>query len=250
MNSAKNSMDRLRLLFEEQITVMTIAENLKIFDLSSYQEEMAKLNFNTAVIFDQGKWLKYDKGDAQPSPVSQVDLMPENTPILTAFRLLLGKRKYFIPDESGKLSYIVTRTDLDKIPLRIGIFGLISVLETHLKDLVRHHIPNWQESLSENRLQQAISLYEWKKERKEEIDLVQCLQFGDLGSIFSKNQRFKKFDPDFSRDNWVDMMNAIGKLRDALAHSQLRLGFSWEEIDRILLFIRGIIDKENKIFEI
>ncbi|EOZ98018.1 hypothetical protein A33Q_1525 [Indibacter alkaliphilus LW1] len=38
------------------------------------------------------------------------------------------------------------------------------------------------------------------------------------------------------------MMNAIGRLRDALAHSQLRLGFSWEEIDRILLFIRRIID--------
>jgi hypothetical protein len=235
-------MERLRLLFEEQITVMTIAEDLRIFDLATYQEEMANCNFNTSVIFHKGEWLKYDKGDEQPNLITQEDLMTENTPILVAFRLLLEKRRFFIPDESGKLSYIVTRTDLDKIPLRIGIFGLISILETHLKDLVRQLVPNWQDSLSEKRLEQAINLYEWKKDRKEEIDLVQCLQFGDLGSIFSKNQRFKKFEPDFSRDNWVDMMNAIGRLRDALAHSQLRLGFSWEEIDRILLFIRRIID--------
>lgn len=243
-------MERLRLLFEEQITVMTIAENLEIFDLNSFREEMEAKNYNTAVIFHEGKWLKFDLGDTNPSPVTQEELMPENKPVLLAFRMLLEKRRFFIPDEKGNLQYIVTRTDLDKIPMRIGIFGLISLLETHLKELVRKSIPDWQESLSENRLEQASRLHDWKKERGEEIDLVQCLQFGDLGSIFSKKQRFRKFEPGFSRDNWVDMMNAIGRLRDALAHSQLRLGFSWEEIDGIIVFIRRIIDSENITFSL
>jgi hypothetical protein len=122
-------------------------------------------------------------------------------------------------------------------------------LETHLKELIRKYLPHWEQSISENRLNSARSLYEWKKGRKEEIDLVQCLQFGDLGSIFSKNKRFKKFDPEYSRDRFVKMMNDIGQLRDALAHSQGNLGFSWEEIDHIIRFIRIIIDAEDQVFE-
>ena len=78
--------------------------------------------------------------------------------------------------------------------------------------------------------------------------MVQCLQFGDLGSIFSKNQRFKKFDDSYSRDRFVKMMNDVGQLRDALAHSQGNLGFTWEEIDHIIWFIRIIIDAEDQTF--
>lgn len=146
-------MDRLRLLFEEQISVMSIAENLKVFEMDNFRDEMKSNNFNTAVILYDGKWLKFDIGDAEPSSVSGDELMPESKPLLLAFRMLLEKRRFFIPDQSGNLQYIVTRTDLDKIPLRIGIFCLISLLETHLKEIIRRFLPEWQESLSENRLQ-------------------------------------------------------------------------------------------------
>lgn len=244
-----NSLDRLRLLFEEQINVLPIAENLVIFEKENFMEEMEKRNFHSAVIDVDGVLMKYDEGDGIPQPISEDDLMEANTPLLKAFRMLIDRRRYFIKDESGNLSYIVTRTDLDKIPLRIGFFGLISLFETHLKDFIRKYLPNWQESISENRLSRARNLYEWKKSRKEEIDLVQCLQFGDLGSIFSKNHRFKKFDDSLSRERFVQTMNNIGKLRDALAHSQSHLGFSWMEIDQIIVFIRNIIDSEDPVFE-
>ncbi|WP_194976055.1 CBS domain-containing protein [Aquiflexum lacus] len=244
-----NAIDRLRLLFEEQINVLPIAENLVIFEKENFKEEMERRNFHSAVVDVEGVMMKYDEGDDVLKPISQEDLMEANTPLLKAFRMLISQRRFFIKDEDGKLSYIVTRTDLDKIPLRIGFFGLISLLETHLKDMIRKQLPHWEESLTENRLSQARSLYEWKQARKEEIDLVQCLQFGDLGSIFSKNQRFKKFDPSLSRDRFVQTMNNIGQLRDALAHSQSHLGFSWDEIDQMIGFIRSIIDREDPIFE-
>lgn len=245
-----NSLDRLRLLFEEQINVLPIAENLVIFEKDNFKEEMERRNFHSAVVNVDSVMMKYDEGDDVLKPISQEDLMEANTPLLKAFRMLIAQRRFFIKDEDGNLSYIVTRTDLDKIPLRIGFFGLISLLETHLKDMIRKQLPHWEESLTENRLSQARSLYEWKKARKEEIDLVQCLQFGDLGSIFSKNQRFKKFDASLSRERFVQTMNNIGKLRDALAHSQSYLGFSWSEIDQMIVFIRSIIDREDPIFEV
>lgn len=249
MKARMNSMDRLRLLFEEQINVMPIAENLLLFDRSNYREEMEKRNFHSAIVNVDGQWMKYDDGDNTLSALTAEDWMDADTPLLKAFRMLIERRRYFIKDEEGYPAYIVTRTDLDKIPMRIGFFGLISLLETHLKDLIRKQLPHWEESLTENRLSQARELYDWKKARGEEIDLIQCLQFGDLGSVFSKKQRFRKFEPDFSRDNWVDMMNNIGRLRDALAHSQSHLGFSWEEIDRMIIFIRGVIDREDPVFE-
>lgn len=242
------SIDRLRLLFEEQINVMPIAEKLLIFDKYNFREEMGKRNFQSAVVDVDGVLMKFDTGDTTPVPIPEEDIMPSETPLLIAFRMLIIKRRYFI-EEDGKIAHIVTRTDLDKIPLRIGFFGMISLLETHLKELIRKYLPHWEQSISENRLNSARSLYEWKKGRKEEIDLVQCLQFGDLGSIFSKIQRFKKFDPEYSRDRFVKMMNDIGQLRDALAHSQGNLGFSWEEIDTIIRFIRIIIDAEDQVFE-
>jgi hypothetical protein len=244
-----NSIDRLRLLFEEQINVLPIAENLVIFEKDTYKEEMGKRNFHSAIVNMDGILMKFDEGDESPQELTEEDLMEASTPLLKAFRMLIAQRRFFIKDEDGKLAYIVTRTDLDKIPLRIGFFGLISLLETHLKDAIRKHLPNWQESISESRLSSAKNLYDWKKARKEEIDLVQCLQFGDLGSIFSKNQRFKKFDPNLSRERFVQTMNYIGKLRDALAHSQSNLGFSWEEIDQMIVFIRAIIDADEVIFD-
>jgi hypothetical protein len=244
-----NSLDRLRLLFEEQINVLPIAENLVIFEKENFREEMKKRNFHSAVVNMDGELMKYDEGDEGPQTISEEDLMEASTPLVKAFRMLIMQRRFFIKDEDGNLSYIVTRTDLDKIPLRIGFFGLISLFETHLKDFIRKYLPNWEESISENRLSGAKNLYEWKKARKEEIDLVQCLQFGDLGSIFSKNQRFKKFDASLSRERFVQTMNNIGKLRDALAHSQSHLGFSWSEIDQMIIFIRSIIDREDPVFE-
>lgn len=249
MKARMNSMDRLRLLFEEQINVLPIAENLMLFDQSNYREEMEKRNFHSAIINVDGTWMRFDDGDEAPSPLEEDDWMEADTPLLMAFRMLIKRRRYFIKDEEGNPAYIVTRTDLDKIPLRIGFFGLISLFETHMKELIRKHLPHWEESITENRLGQARNLYDWKKARGEEIDLIQCLQFGDLGSVFSKKQRFRKFEPDFSRDNWVDMMNNIGRLRDALAHSQSHLGFTWEEIDRMIIFIRGIIDTDEVIFD-
>lgn len=243
-----NAADRLRYLFEEQINVLPIAENLVVFDEDNYLEEMHKRHFHTAVFVREGQYWKFDDGASAPAPILPEDIIPADTPLIKAFRMLINRRRYFI-EEHGKLAYIVTRTDLDKIPIRIGFFGLISILETHLKDLIRKYLPDWEESISENRLGQAKELYQWKLSRNEEIDLVQCLQFGDLGSIFSKKQRFKKFDPDLSRDGFTDMMNDLGKLRDALAHSQASLGFTWEELDQKIAFVRQIIDAADPEFE-
>jgi hypothetical protein len=125
--------------------------------------------------------------------------------------------------------------------VRLGLFGLVSVLESVMREMVRISIEDWEESLSEERLEAARKLYQLKTARAEEIDLIQCLQLADLGAIFSKEQRFRRFGKSLSRKAYDDKIRRIGKLRDALAHSQEILPFDWEEIADVIAFIRHML---------
>jgi hypothetical protein len=235
----------LRQLFENHIPVMSIAEKLLIFREDNYREEMRKRNFQSAVIASDKGLLKYDEGDVSPSPLTYADLLSNNTPLLRAFEALMSKRRFFIRN-GDEVDHIVTQSDLDKIPMRLALFGLISALETNLRQLVKEEVPDWQQYLSQERLTAAHKLLLLKSARNEEIDLLQCLQLADLGSIFSKKRRYKKFDPCLSRDQYNSCFGKIGKLRDAVAHSQQILPFSWSEIHGLLVFIRKISESKNQ----
>lgn len=203
-------------------------------------------NFQTGVIHTPKSVLKFDLGDKNPSPISPDEVFSPDTPLFEVFPFIAYNRRVFIGIESI-ITHIATRSDLDKIPVRLGLFGLISVLESVLKEIVRNNLPKWEESLSQERLDSARKLYQLKIARSEEIDLIQCLQLGDLGSIFSKNKRYKLFGPSLSRNVYDDRIRSVGKLRDALAHSQNILPFDWEEISEMIGFIKDILKNNQQI---
>lgn len=227
-------------LFDRYIPVLSIAERTIPFQPTTFREEMQNRNFQTVLVQSPNGLRKFDVGDSDVSPLSKDDLMNGNTPLVRAFEKLLSRRRFFIETE-GSISHIVTQSDLDKIPMRLVVFGFISVWETFLRELCRQTIPKWQASLSAERLASAKELYQLKLRRNEEIDLIQCLQIADLGSIFSKNKRFLKLMPESSRDQYDAMVRNIGKLRDSLAHSQASLPFSWQEIHTQLAVMRQAI---------
>ncbi|MDN3687208.1 hypothetical protein [Cyclobacterium jeungdonense] len=227
-------------LFDRYVPVLSIAERTIPFQPNTFREEMSKRNFQTVLVQTPEGLRKFDVGDSDLSFIGEDDLMNGNTPLVRAFEKLLSRRRFFIETE-GTISHIVTQSDLDKIPVRLVVFGFISVWETFLRELIRQTIPQWQASLSAERLASAQELYQLKLRRDEEIDLIQCLQLADLGSVFSKNKRFRKLMPGASRDQYDAMVRNIGKLRDSLAHSQPSLPFSWQEIHTQLAFMRRAI---------
>lgn len=231
---------------QNHLRVKSIAEELLLFSLDNYKSEMSRRNFQTAVIQTPDGFLKFDLGDNTPSPISPDEVFSADIPLFEVFPFIALNRRAFI-GRNSKITHIATRSDLDKIPVRLGLFGLISVLESVLREIVRSSLPKWEASLSEERLDSAKKLYELKTARSEEIDLIQCLQLGDLGSIFSKNKRYKIFGASLSRNIYVDRMGNIGKLRDSLAHSQDILPFDWKEISTMIDFIKLILGKELPI---
>ncbi|WP_158858947.1 hypothetical protein [Lunatibacter salilacus] len=231
---------------QNHLRVKSIAEELLLFKMENYRQEMADRNFQTAVIQTPEGLLKIDLGDTKPTRISPDEIFSPDIPLFEVFPFIASNRRVFIGIDSN-ISHIATRSDLDKIPVRLGLFGLISVLESVIKELVRTSLPQWEESLSKERLDSARKLYQLKTSRSEEIDLIQCLQLGDLGSIFSKSKRYKLFDPSLSRKSFDDKIRNIGKLRDALAHSQDILPFDWSEISMMIGFIRDILKNKQPI---
>lgn len=232
--------------FQNHLHLKSIAEELVLFSPENFRQEMRIRRFQTAVIQTPTALLKFDLEDECPTPIDFDEVFSPDRPLFEAFPHIAQKRRVFI-GTTTKISHIATRSDLDKIPVRLGLFGLISVLESVLREIVRSSIPQWEESLSAERLEAAGKLYQLKTARSEEIDMVQCLQLGDLGSIFSKNQRFKRFGATLSRKVYDDRIRNTGKLRDALAHSQDILPFDWQEIAEMIGFIRDILENEQPI---
>jgi hypothetical protein len=86
---------------------------------------------------------------------------------------------------------IVTRADLQKPPVRLILFGLITLFEMHLTYLVRHFYPDegYLSKLSKPRIRAAQELMSERKERNEDLDFIDCLQFGDKTNlVLSKDE--------------------------------------------------------------
>ena len=76
---------------------------------------------------------------------------------------------------------IVTRSDLNKPPVRIYLFGLISLLEMHMQYWIikTYGTESWELTLKEKRLTDAKKLQEDRHHRDDAIKLIDCLEFCD-----------------------------------------------------------------------
>jgi hypothetical protein len=74
----------------------------------------------------------------------------------------------------GHVSGIITKGDLQKAPLRMWLFGLLSLIEMQLLRLIRTTYPDdtWTQLLSYGRLGKAQQFLEDRQRRNEAIDLA------------------------------------------------------------------------------
>ena len=95
----------------------------------------------------------------------------------------LNDRPRLFVNVLGQVGGIVTKTDLQKPPVRMWLFGMITIIEMGLTRLIEDGLSRWawRECLSEARLQKAEALLEERKRRNQDLDLLDCLQFSDRG---------------------------------------------------------------------
>ena len=107
-------------------------------------------------------------------------MISDATPVPTVLKVLRDRLHTFIlvgPAVAG----ILTRADLNKPPVRIYLFSLISLLEMHLAFWVQAKYPDdsWQKKLSSKRLAAAKKVQQERRKSRQNPFLVACLQFCD-----------------------------------------------------------------------
>ncbi|MEN8775102.1 MAG: hypothetical protein ABF379_16920 [Akkermansiaceae bacterium] len=178
---------------------------------------------------------------ASVMPFTEVTLLDEKTPLLEVLQAL-AETQYVFLRFLGTPSAIVTRSDLEKAPVRMWLFGLVSILEMELLQMIKDEGEGdwWLELLSAGRQAGAKKVHKLRMEKKEEISLADCLQICDKKEIFAKTtDLFAKTG--FSKDEWSSFMVDLEDLRNNLAHANEMDTGSWPKKAELVLYIEQLI---------
>ncbi len=243
-------------MFARTITLRDIAEPLVSFDHTQPAAEvrtfMEHREFDVVGVREQGIVTGYlvrselngDLVGTHGHKFTAGDVLPDNEPLLTAFAALSERRHVFI-NVLGQVGGIVTRGDLQKSPVRLWLFGLVSLLEMQLLRVVRERYPAdaWMTLLTEERCQGTRRVFAERQRRREENDLSDCLQLGDKATIFLKDRELFALSGFVSKQAAENFFKEIGALRNALAHANDIASGRWPALVELVTTLEGFLER-------
>ncbi|MCH2206051.1 MAG: hypothetical protein MK132_09310 [Lentisphaerales bacterium] len=122
----------------------------------------------------------------------------------------------------GQVNAYVTVEDIQKAPVRMWLFGMITVVEMFFGKAIKDHFSNgeWQELISPGRLEKARFVYDERIRRGQNPDLIDCIQFGDKTAIIAKSAGIRELYDMPSKTALRKNGKLLEELRNSLAHSQ------------------------------
>ena len=260
MNWNASSIENLRRLFAEGFSARDIAEPLVSFDGSTSTAETLKLmtdqDFDVVGLRQQGLVVGYlereNFGDGscgqQLHAFDDSTLISDSAPLADVVLGLARSSRLFVR-VLGAVSGIVTMSDLQKPPVRMWLFGMITLLEMRFGRLIEQLCPadSWRQYLSESRLQKAEALLEERRRRSQSLQLADCLQISDKGQIIAKNEAIRKLTRFSSRRQVEQAVKALESLRNNLAHSQDIVACDWETIVMLSEGLDGVITGTKEV---
>ena len=256
----------LRNLFESGITARAILEPLLSCPSGANAIEVSK------ILHD----MDFDVGGVQEDPRGHVigfvyreslkdgivrdhlnkmtaeHLISDSTPLASLLSILKTKEHVFVL-VGQHVEGIITRADLNKPPVRVYLFGLISLLEMHLTYWVKDAYPNddWKEKLSDSRLKNAEELLAKRESRNQQTDLVDCLQFCDKRDLIIVRESVRNSLCLADKNSAKKRLVRAEELRNLLAHSQqdLTQGSSWEEVIEVVEWVETVVYTSDDLVE-
>lgn len=249
MKYLKSKSSDLRRLFERAISVREIAEPLASFDIDRNAEAarsfMEAHNFDVVGVRDEGHIVGYVRRTHLGAgsladylvPFAQEEvILAETDSLLTAIQGLRERSELFV-NVLGKPGAIVTKGDLQKSPVRLWLFGLISLIEMRMLRIIRDRFPgeDWKDLLTAARLSTAMKIFEERRQRNEEVCISDCLQICDKAAILLRDDALLTRTGFISRSSGERLFKFLEGLRNDLAHSNDILKGRWPELaDRVL----------------
>ena len=177
-------------------------------------------------------------------------LISDSTPIADIFAALTNRDFAFVLYGNDIIG-IITKADINKPPVRIYLFGIISLFEMHLNSWITHFYPadSWEHGISDNRIKKAHDIYEKRKGNNQDLSLLECLQFCDKRDLLKKSDDFRK-EFDIS-EKWFDsFVKRVEIIRNELAHSQNSIisNIEWSVFVETVAHLEGfLINSDIKV---
>jgi hypothetical protein len=256
MKQLKSSLGDLRRLFVWTITLRDIAEPLASFDdvqpAADVRAFMEQREFDVVGVRERGVVTGYTtrapliRGTAGQHRImfGAEDVLPDSEGLPSAFAALRERRHVFVT-VLGHVGGIVTRGDLQKAPVRLWLFGLVSLLEMQMLRVVRERYPDdaWSPLLSEERLTGVRQVFAERRRRNEENDLSDCLQLGDKATILMKDPELFALSGFPSKRALELFFKEVGALRNALAHANDILAGRWPALVGLVSSLEGLLER-------
>jgi hypothetical protein len=249
-------------MLEAGITVDSISEELFCIDRKSIGPRLwADLDargFDRCGVKDNGRVVGYvehhssDDGATQIQEISVNQLVAETTPVWQVMQRLAETQWLFVLTQRGPTG-IVTTTDLAKQPARLLMFGIISLLEMTMLELIRQAHPNntWCGLISKQRLEKANDLLVQRQRKGQDIDLADCLQWSEKAMVCAQTEAVMLAWGFPSKNKCERLLSDVQSLRDQLAHSQHpapdgdwgKVAYLLHEVDRLIAVNMSLLNK-------
>ncbi len=250
----KSSAAGLRTALAQALVARHVAEELASFDASSPVAEvrdfMRRKDFDVVGVRDDGFVYGYAEAD-HPGDCAighcvrsfdEATCIGEDEPLSRIFSFLQVSPRVFVV-RNDRVTGIITRGDLEKAPVRMWLFALVSLIEMQLLRLIREHYPGetWRRVLSDGRVEKAEQICDKRHADKTHIDLADCLQFCDKRDIVLKTPAlFQSLSLEAFPDPST-LFKELQDLRDDLAHAQSVVLGRWPRLVELSRAAEGIL---------
>ena len=248
------SSERLLNMFHEGFNVVDLAQPLRSLDIGTDIEDAGKLMKKEGVpvlgIRRSGRIAGYVlpedlNGDGVLTEFREFnpDQLLDDTSNLEELFAPLSEHNFVFIEVVGETVCIVTRDDLEKPPMRMWLFGIITLVEMNVTWAVEQIYPNggWKNLISPARLEKARELQFERKRRNQDSTLLSCLQFSDKLNVLTKEQRNRDIMNLRSRADSRKLIKHLESLRNNLAHSQPVIEDNWKVILELSKKIENVV---------
>jgi hypothetical protein len=175
----------------------------------------------------------------------RADVLDESAGLDVVLGALGAAEQVFI-EWRGEVAAVI-RGAICKAPLRMWLFGAITVLDANLTRAVAELFPgdSWQNQITAGRFEKAVALRAERERRGSECALLDCLQVKDKADILMNDAASLAALGLHSRREADRLTRDIEKLRNHLAHAQELEAEHLATAARLASFIHSILRAEG-----
>ena len=223
----------LKEVFEDTLTVRYVASSLASFDAERTASKIAKWlrekDYDQVGVRQDGVVVGWARRDDLESGrladhcrlFTDEDIVPGDLPLIDALTRVQHHRVVYV-NLLGEVNGIVTNADIGRPPVRLWLFGLMTIAEMQLTRLLKasYKRDGWMSHFSKQQLGKVEKYFNQKKQKQTAIDRIDCLSLSEKRLILEKTPQLRSSLDSQNGISSLELLSRVIPLRNSLAHAQ------------------------------